>query len=304
MGEDFAALSSALGLHEQARWTQLRAHRGKSIWRVDTPDRIYAVRILRAGDRESAEHEVEMMRLAREAGLPVAAVVTSSRLGDRPLVLLDWTPGRELNGEIEGRPWAARRLGAQFAAQQARMHGVQSDAPPDVGWINCFGPVDEPLFERLSKAQSRSALIHLDFYPANLVYISGSISGILDWTNARFGDPRADIARTWALLNLVFRSGRRHPVRRLSGDAFARSWWRHIAAPQDDLEPFLAWATAGLIGERMKQATALEHRRALANLVSVESGLRERAGLPPVAGRKGLAAGASARADSVGDTRE
>ena len=276
---DLAALASSLGLASPARWTKLRGHRGKSIWRVDCPDGRFVVRILRPDDDASAEHETRMMTLARGAGLPVARPLATVRMGARPVLLLEWTSGRELRREIHNRPWSALRLGELFGEQQARIHESALEQALSADWIDCFGPVDAPMRERLEKVQRQPALLHLDYYPGNLIFASDRLAGILDWTNARFGDPRADLARTWALIRFVFRAGRRHPVRRFGDDLFARGWWRayeRATGPQDEMALFRAWALFGLVREKIQQgsidATTLNH---------VQKELREQAGLPP-----------------------
>jgi hypothetical protein len=198
-------------------------------------------------------------------------------MGARPVLLLEWTSGRELTREIHNRPWSALRLGKLFGEQQAEIHQSPLEGAPSADWIDCFGPVDAPMRRRLEQVQQHPALIHLDYYPANLIFESGRLSGILDWTNARIGDPRADLARTWALMTFLFRAGRRHPVRRLSDDLFARGWWRayeRTAGTQDEVALFRAWALFGLIREKgRRREPALER---------LERELREQAGLPPV----------------------
>ena len=46
-------------------------------------------------------------------------------------------------------------------------------------------------------------LLHLDYHPLNVLGEAGAISGVLDWTNADGGDPRADVARTGAILRFL-----------------------------------------------------------------------------------------------------
>ena len=279
--EDLEALASSLGLAGPVKWTKLRAHRGKSIWRADGRDGSFVARVLRPGDLASADHEARMMSLARDSGLPAPRPVTSARLGARPVLLHEWTPGRELTLEIHEHPWSALRLGELFGEQQARIHRSRAETPPSADWIDCFGPVDPAMRERLEQVQRGPALLHLDYYPANVIFESGRLSGILDWTNARIGDPRADLARTWALMKFLFRAGRRHPLRRLSDDLFARGWWRayeRAAGPQDDMALFRAWALSGLIQEKARQERIPE---AMA-LERVERKLRAQAALPPL----------------------
>jgi aminoglycoside phosphotransferase (APT) family kinase protein len=46
-------------------------------------------------------------------------------------------------------------------------------------------------------------LLHLDLHPFNLlVDEDGTVTGVIDWANARAGDPVLDRARTWSILAL------------------------------------------------------------------------------------------------------
>lgn len=283
---DIAELTKSLGLPRSATWKQMVARRGKSVWRVDCGDRSFAVRIFRPGEDESTRHEQSVMAVARSAGLPVAAVRATSRLETRPVLLLDWCAGRVLDDELHARPWAARRLGEIFGEQQARLHRAETVQTQTQDWVDFFGLVDATMRDRLERAQTRSSLIHLDYYPANLTCEAGAISGILDWTNARVGDARADLARTWTILRLVFRSGRRHPLRRLAEDMFARGWWRgyvRIAGPQDEMPLFLAWAVSGLLRMKMHRETVAGDRSELVALARLAQHFRQKAELPQIA---------------------
>src|SRR5438132_39917 len=42
-----------------------------------------------------------------------------------------------------------------------------------------------------------AALLHLDYHLLNVMTDRSRVTGVLDWTNARAGDPRADLARTF-----------------------------------------------------------------------------------------------------------
>src|SRR5205814_1988822 len=70
-------------------------------------------------------------------------------------------------------------------------------------WIEWAGPDEEPLQARLrALAGNATALLHLDYHALNVMTDCRAITGILDWANARAGDPRADYARTVAILRL------------------------------------------------------------------------------------------------------
>ena len=285
-GDDPAELTSSLGLPGPAQWTQIVARRGKSVWRVDCPDGTFAVRIFRPGDAESAAHECQMMIEARQLPVPVPAVRASDTLGTRPVLLVDWCPGEVLGKSTRSRPWTALHLGQLFGELQAKLHLRGMRSAPESNWIDFFGPVDQALHDSLREAEKDSTtVIHLDYHPWNIVFDGEAISGVLDWTNARFGDPRADLARTWTILRLVQRSGLRHPVRRGAEMLFERGWrqgYERSAGPQRQMPLFLAWAVGGLLRAKAKDGNSAERREELATLARLAGKLRAKAGLPRI----------------------
>jgi Ser/Thr protein kinase RdoA (MazF antagonist) len=271
----------ALGLPACLECKEIIARRDKSIWRVTCAADIFAVRVFRPREHESARHEREMMTVAREAGLPVAAVRGSGTIEDRPALLVDWRSGHNLLEELRARPWAARELGQIFGEQQARMHAAASRINPSNEWIGFFGDVDARLRDRLERGGRDASLIHLDYHPENIVAGSHGISAILDWTNARFGDRRADLARTWSCLRFIFRPGRRHPVQRLAHDVFTAAWWRgytDLTGPQREMSLFRVWAIEGLL--RISRNQPSSKRGDLIRLARLSADLRCEAQLP------------------------
>uniref|UniRef100_UPI001300A5FE aminoglycoside phosphotransferase family protein n=1 Tax=Desertihabitans aurantiacus TaxID=2282477 RepID=UPI001300A5FE len=114
---------------------------------------------------------------------------------------------------------------------------------------------------------SRTALLHLDLHPLNvLVGDDDEVSAVVDWANARAGDPALDVARTWALLTA-------HPTvagwrRSAAGAAFLDGWAEAagFSALGDDarrwgLEFFLADQAGALTEDELGPA-----RRLLADL--------------------------------------
>ena len=74
------------------------------------------------------------------------------------------------------------------------------------------------------------------------------VTGVLDWTNARAGDPRADAARTITILRVdVTRRGVSLVLERGVRSLFERGWrhgYAQAAGPLGDLTLFYAWAGA------------------------------------------------------------
>jgi hypothetical protein len=162
---------------------------------------------------------------------------------------MSWCDGRLLIDELRAKPWRAVRLGLAFGDAQARIHRISP--PPKVvthpvPWQRWGNP--DPALERLLTRIERRppALLHLDYHPLNLLVAGGEVNGVLDWTNARGGDPRADIARTASILALApLPVGLTGQAQRVVLRAFAFGWrrgYRRAAGPLTDMAPFYAWA--------------------------------------------------------------
>jgi aminoglycoside phosphotransferase (APT) family kinase protein len=179
-------------------------------------------------------------------------------------MLLDWIDGHGMDHELLWRPWRAAALGEQFGLLQAALHRV---CAPDglAGALTWSAPevVPHALRERMQAPDVRGdRLIHLDFHPANIIVADGRIAALIDWTNARAGDPRFDIARTYVIIRLLpGMSGLRRAAARRIVAALLRGWRRAYMRELGtlaDMPAFLAWAGyATLADMRVKpEATA------------------------------------------------
>lgn len=118
-------------------------------------------------------------------------------------------------------------------------------------WIEWAG--DEPEIKaRLYDLPSRkTALLHLDYHPLNVMADGSKISGVLDWANARAGDPRADFARTYSILrvelNMPDGDGLMLAVMRRLLERAWRSGYAQAGGKLDDMALFYAWAGAAMI---------------------------------------------------------
>ena len=70
-------------------------------------------------------------------------------------------------------------------------------------------------------------LTHDDFWPGNTVWYRGRLSGVIDWTLAKLGDPRADVA--YCRIDITFSNTID------LADAFAAAYERDAPSPLPDL---------------------------------------------------------------------
>jgi aminoglycoside phosphotransferase (APT) family kinase protein len=245
---DPRAVLAALGVHDAERvepatggWSTTR------VWRVERPGQRLALRLFRPGTQEPARREAAAMRVAAAAGLPVPGLQAEGDWQDRPALLLDWCAGRPLLDELRARPWAAWALGQALGRAHARLHRVA--APPGLpGWIDWPARPEPALRARLEAVARRGALLHLDFHPLNVLVAGGRVAAILDWANARAGDPRADVARTYTILGLAppRESALIEVLRRLLAAAYRRGYERE-AGRLPGMSLFIAWAAGAML---------------------------------------------------------
>ncbi|MGI8553677.1 MAG: phosphotransferase family protein [Dehalococcoidia bacterium] len=278
---DPRAILDSLGFRGPAAIVPVSGGTDTTIWRVRQANTSYALRVFRAEQAATCAKEVTVMRAARAGGVPVPAVQAVGSWHDYPALLLSWCPGRTFVQALQKQPWTIWRLGVLAGRTQARIHAVA--APPALqqaspSWFAWAGPAEQALRSRLQTLSLRpAALLHLDYHPLNIMTDGRRITGVLDWANAGAGEPRADLARTIAILRLapLGRFSTSPPVevlRRL----LVLSWqtgYQQSAGPVGDLTLFYAWAGAttarDLTGKvapatiaRIHRWTALQKRKA------------------------------------------
>ncbi|MEZ4520530.1 MAG: phosphotransferase [Thermomicrobiales bacterium] len=246
---------------------------GAGIWRVELEDGPHTLRVFNAGDESDVRRESAVIGHVGAFGLPVATVIASDVVGSHAFQLLRWIDGQEMGRALLGGDFLAAEGGAAFGRLQARLHRVEppADLAHALDW-----PVPEAYPERLRAVLLQTTgpgdrLVHLDFHPGNVLVNEGRISGLIDWTNARRGDPRFDLARTYLILRLM--PGVRDDVRVMARPilrSFISSWHRAYRTEMGAIRgfrPFLAWAGYGMVydlGQKPADSMDAMTRQALA----------------------------------------
>lgn len=122
--------------------------------------------VLRIGG--DPEREARIMEHARVRGFPVPAV---RELRDGGMVL-DRIDGPTMADHLKRRPWQLPSQVRLLGDLHRRLHAIPYDG---------------------------ASLVHFDLHPEN-VMLGPDGPVVIDWTNARGGDPDADVALTWLIL--------------------------------------------------------------------------------------------------------
>jgi aminoglycoside phosphotransferase (APT) family kinase protein len=121
------------------------------------------------------DREALVMRNAADHGYPVPRVleVTADAL------VLERVDGPTMLADLRRRPWRLSRHAALLAELHKRLHEIVApQGVPNTG--------------------KGDRLLHLDLHPDN-VLLSPEGPVVIDWTNARRGDPALDVALTWVI---------------------------------------------------------------------------------------------------------
>ena len=230
------------------------------LWRFQTPDgRQHSLRIYFLPGREAmAERERIALETCAGSGLPAPRVETVDEFEGLPAMVLSWCPGYPILSFVERKPWALLRLSRLFGRTQAQLHAMAppaefvATAPED--WICRLPPQYVDLANHASSLGLRTdALIHMDFHPLNIISDGQTVTGIVDWSGAAAGDPRADLARTDITLRTApVPPGPMSYLLNLLRVVMLYGWragYREAAGTLPDYRPLKAWAGATLLAE-------------------------------------------------------
>ena len=160
------------------------------------------------------EREALVMEHARNCGFPVPRVLEATADG----LVLERIEGPTMVQELWRQPWRVRRHAALLARLHHDLHELIAPAT-------------------LAAVSEGDRLLHLDLHPENVI-LSPRGAVVIDWTNARRGDPSLDVALTWVI---IATSGGRF------GGVFLRSFLPHF--DREELVDRLAAAAEMRVGD-------------------------------------------------------
>lgn len=176
-----------------------------------------------------AADEFKLLEILRSAGLATPApyyVDLSGAIFPSPYVVIEY-----IEGATDSPPADMSDLIQQLATHLARIHTldcsnldlsflptqektcadklrtrpIRMDESLDEGHIRDTLEAIWPLPQR-----NASVLLHGDFWPGNILWKGGRLVAVIDWEDARLGDPLADIANTRLEILWAFGSDAMH----------------------------------------------------------------------------------------------
>jgi aminoglycoside phosphotransferase (APT) family kinase protein len=134
----------------------------------------------RSREGHSMAMEARTMAFMREQGYPVPAVEELSDDGFE--LVMERIEGVTMVEALGKAPWTVRRQAATLADLHRRLHEIEA-----------------PDFLPPAPVGTGSQVLHLDLHPLN-VMIGPKGVFVIDWPNARRGDPDVDVGLAWVLM--------------------------------------------------------------------------------------------------------
>jgi aminoglycoside phosphotransferase (APT) family kinase protein len=159
--------------------------------------------------KRSAFREAAILALVEPFGLPAPSVYGVLQIGDRWGVMMDRVEGQSFGDVMTRHPelipahleqMALLQLrvhcqpGTQFASLKARLRANIQQSTAILGEAR-----QSALLSRLAVLPEGDRLCHGDFHPLNILGPMGRET-LVDWLDATYGDPAADVCRSYVLI--------------------------------------------------------------------------------------------------------
>ncbi len=226
-----AALSSVLDGVQITGLHQLSGGASRETWRFEANNHPMILQRQRAGDVRDMGIEVEVLRAAHAAGVPVPEVVAASTgLSDlgAAYTVLSHVEGETIARKIlrdEMFADARETLTIDCARALARLHAIPLASAPSLAAVDqvrqyrdvlMLSGRPHPTFElafrwlEANRPDSlRQTIVHGDFRLGNLMVGPSGLRAVLDWELAHVGDPMEDLG--WLCVK-AWRFGSPKPV--------------------------------------------------------------------------------------------
>lgn len=171
----------------------------------------------RAANPHIARDEYRLLGLLHRRGVAVPA---PRFLDDSCEIFpLPWLAIELVDGDSESAPDDRQEYAAQAARELARIHaipdspelsflprpGASIPAPPSTLDLGMYedGIRESLAAHRPAHQTISSTLLHGDYWPGNLLWNAGRLVAVVDWEDARVGDPLSDLANARVEQHLI-----------------------------------------------------------------------------------------------------
>lgn len=196
--------------------------------------------------QETVDYEARIAQIVTEAGIQAPAFGGIVEVNGRRGILYEYIRGASMLKQMQNQPWYIFRFARQFAAVHAAVHqGSAPELPSQRERIErrilqaprLRNEVKRRLLKRLETLPDGDSICHGDFHPDN-VLLSPHGPAVIDWTDARRGNPTADLARTTLLLTQSALPPNTNPAEHALINVFRRVFYRAYLRRYRQIRPF------------------------------------------------------------------
>ena len=158
----------------------------------------------------ASERELRAAQSISATDLPTPKFLGEVTLDGRRGLVFERVDGRSMLSVLGSKPWLCVRLAHQFAELHARIHQQTVTGLPSLKeglertireMESLTENVKTAALAHLADMPEGEALCHLDFHPDQVMLtVTGPV--VIDWMNARAGQPAADVAYTLIMLRI------------------------------------------------------------------------------------------------------
>lgn len=164
-------------------------------------------------DPERATADLHGLRIARKHGIPAPEPLYLDETGELlgiPGIVSGFIEGEQVTHPEDVRSWSV-----DIARMLLRVHDIRPSSEErshiyDGRWMGLYflrdswpetmagHPLTIPIFEAVLELRAglrrvRPAFLHMDYWPGNILWHRGQISGLVDWDASSYGDPALDV---------------------------------------------------------------------------------------------------------------
>jgi uncharacterized protein (TIGR02172 family) len=206
-------------------------------------------------------------QLLNDTGLPIPKCFGAVEIGVRHGIVFERINGKPVTRLLLSKPFSFRRLVRQFAALHRRIHAVRDTRFPALNKRTQRAIEQAPhlapnqrnrAIDLLRSLPTGASICHWDLNPDNVI-VAQRGAFIVDWPDARHGNPLADVARTYVVIAVdrtpIGRPGAPVPgfLRKLFLDAYLHCYFDGLpdAATTGELKRWITVIAAGRLRERL-----------------------------------------------------
>jgi uncharacterized protein (TIGR02172 family) len=163
--------------------------------------------------KKAIDEEFQIGQTLNHVGIDIPQTYELVQLEESKGILLDYVPGPSMLQTLATKPWRVFSYSKQMARLHFKIHSasividhsiplLKESLADKISRVTLLTAEERTeIHSRLSTLTDGASICHGDFHPDNII-MAKDRPVTVDWITTRIGNPVADVARTWLLLNM------------------------------------------------------------------------------------------------------